>query len=261
MTHPLCLLDAPDVPLARPDANPLAIGEPVVAHPHDRLRAMVRSAHSGRLDHAPAPPGLGEHSVGVVVGRRGHRRFVRHCRSTYGVHLYVGRPCVARCRRGDPSPAYGDHPFCDRRAFARRSLAAWRCLARYLSRCQVCTSGSATSPPGCSTPSALQGLPLQQLRPHLVTKRRESESLSTYLGSYGRWWACARSGGAPLPPRSANTGRALALPVFVSLEHIPSLGVMIFHRVGWDLCRAGKSDLPGRAQSWTIRRQMPVLRT
>jgi hypothetical protein len=67
-------------------------------------------------------------------------RLLRPCRSTYDVRHCVGRPCVARRRRGDPNPAYGGHPFCDRRAVARRSWEAWRCLARSLSRCQVCPS-------------------------------------------------------------------------------------------------------------------------
>jgi len=67
MVHPLCLLDSLDVSLTRPHANPLATAEPVVANPHDRLRAMVRSAHPGLLDHPPAATGLREDGVGVVV--------------------------------------------------------------------------------------------------------------------------------------------------------------------------------------------------
>ena len=57
MAHPLCLLDSFSGPLARPDANPLATVERVVADPHDGLRAMVRRAHPGLLDLRQQRPG------------------------------------------------------------------------------------------------------------------------------------------------------------------------------------------------------------
>jgi hypothetical protein len=67
MVHPLCLLDALDVSLARPHPDPLAPAEPMVANPHDGLGAMGGSAYPGLLDHPPAPTGLGEDGFGVVV--------------------------------------------------------------------------------------------------------------------------------------------------------------------------------------------------
>jgi hypothetical protein len=67
MVHPLCLLDSLSVALTRPDPDSLAPAKPVVANPYDGLIAMVGSTHPGHLDHPPAPAGLREYGVGVVV--------------------------------------------------------------------------------------------------------------------------------------------------------------------------------------------------
>ena len=67
MVDPLCTLDALSVPLARPDPNLLATAQPVIADPFNGLGAEVGSAHAGLLDHPPAPAGLGEYGIRVVI--------------------------------------------------------------------------------------------------------------------------------------------------------------------------------------------------
>src|ERR1039458_1684655 len=69
MVHPLCLLDALEVSLARPHPDLLAAAQPVVANPHDGLETVVRVPDTGHLDHAPAPARLGEDDFGVMVQR------------------------------------------------------------------------------------------------------------------------------------------------------------------------------------------------
>lgn len=67
MAHRLCLLKSFAVHIARPDPDLLPANQVVVADPHDRLGAAIRSTYAGRLDQAPATAGLREHSgLGVV---------------------------------------------------------------------------------------------------------------------------------------------------------------------------------------------------
>jgi hypothetical protein len=70
----LWLLEPLAVPVARPHPDPLPTVEPVVTHPHDGLGAIGRSTNAGLLDEAPAPAGLGEDGVGVVVHSGGESR-------------------------------------------------------------------------------------------------------------------------------------------------------------------------------------------